>query len=133
MEVFPGGGGLVLDPDPIRGNAQLHQLLPHGGGLGHRLVVALAAGNHGDHVRVLGQVVIGPVDPIPQGGGGAGDANLGSQHHQIFDGFVGRAEACLDNNALGDGNDGDADGKADSENPADDWESQRGRWEEAFR
>ena len=119
MEVFPSGGGLILDPDPIRINTELRQFLIHGSRLRNRFVLPLSAGDDGDHLRIGFQIVISPVDPVPQGGRRAGDPDLGPQHHHIIHRLGGTAEAGLDDDTLGNRDHRDADSKADGKYPAD--------------
>ena len=63
-EILQGIAGLVLQKNPAFVDAVPGQVVVHALGLGHVLVVPLAAGDHHGHIRVAGQIVQGGVQPV---------------------------------------------------------------------
>ena len=112
FQVFPGVGGCAFHPQPFRVDAHGRQFIVHVLGFRHGFVGALAAGEDGGAVRVGGEIVIGGVDPVPQGHGGAVLIDLGSQHHQIFPAFLRVSPGAVDDEALRHGEEGKTDAQA---------------------
>ena len=64
VKVFPGGGGLILNPEPAFVNAHLHQFVVHSLRFCHRLIRTLTAGDDGNHIWVGLEIVPGTADPL---------------------------------------------------------------------
>ena len=83
LEIFLGGGGLILHYDPLRGNAVEGEPVEHRLRLAYVLTGALASADNGSRVRILFEIFQCALEPVHQRHGGSIPMHRRPQHHQI--------------------------------------------------
>ena len=84
LEILHCGGGLRLHDDPLGRDAVGDQPVVHGLGFGDLLALAHAAGDDGDGLRMLVQILQRPLEPPHQGQRGLILVYRSAQHNEVI-------------------------------------------------